>query len=410
MRRNGLIMRSKSIVQRLEPRSTSSWLLCLALVSGVACTSDDDNTAGQAGTSGSAGRAGAGGSSGKGGSSGSAGASGSSGMGGTAGMGGAGSGTTGGAGSSGSGGGIDASAGSGGVGGMDEDASDGAGGSAGRDGPVPDASCPTCSIGLALYWKFDEPSGTTALDSSGNNFNGLYTGITGTPTASTLVPPVGFPDPFSRAFSLANQQAVQLANAPATLKPANDLTVAVWYRSTMTDSTGSELVSLGDQYLLRLRQGQLEWTKNTPRDGGTNYVHCFANLPNTQFLDGNWHHIAGITTAAGMQLYFDGALQCSNTSGATIAYTVNGGTDLWVGRHGTQKTAFDFDGNLDDVRIYTRALSASEVLGLFQGAGNEGTDAAPDVAIDAGSPDVSAGSDAEPPDASADAGAPEAGD
>ncbi len=376
-------------------------MLCVALLAGFACTSDDDDTGGQAGTSGSAGRAGSAGA-GTGGASG----TGTGGKAGTAGTGGA-AGSTAGTGGGGSGGsGVDASAGSGGTGGMEVDASDGAAGSAGRDGPVPDASCPTCSIGLALYWKFDEAaeSGTTALDSSGNNFNGVYRGVVGTPTASILVPPVGFSDPFSRAFSLANQQGVQLANAPAAVKPANDLTIAVWYRSTIVDSTGSELVSLGDQYLLRLRPSQLEWTKNTPPTNeagtGTNYQHCYVDLASSEFLDGNWHHVAAVTTPAGMRTYFDGVLRCSNASGASINYNIAAGTDLWVGRHGTQKTQFDFDGNLDEVRIYTRALSASEILGLFQGAGGEGE--VPDAANDVGNADVSIGLDA------ADAGAPDA--
>jgi hypothetical protein len=422
----GLNMRATFIGSTLGAKG-----LCVLFVAILAASCGGDDTFNPKGTSGAAGAAGNGGSravggaaggGGRGGAAGLAGSGGrdaSGGAGGSSGGGGPGgaagsdldAGPSGGAGGGG-GEGEDASAGSGGTGGFDMDANGGSGGSAGRDGPVPDASCPTCSVGLALYWKFDEAAnGTTALDSSGNHFDGLYTGVAGAPAASTSLPPVGFADPSSRSFALVNQQAVELAGAPSVLKPPNNLTIAVWYRATATDTQGSEILSLGDQYLLRLQPAQLEWTKAvySGADAGTRYVHCFASVPN--YLDGNWHHLAAVTTPAGMTLYFDGAVACSNTEGGDIAYTR--GPDLWVGRHGTQKTTFDFDGNLDDLRLYTRALSADEVVGLFQGAGSEGVDAG---AADAASPDAAGdaivddagnpGTDAGTSDAVEDAGNP----
>ena len=69
--------------------------------------------------------------------------------------------------------------------------------------------------GLALHWRFEETTGTTALDSSGSGFNGTYTGDTGTPTPSTSLPPVRYTNTRSRDFVLANRQAVRLPNFPA---------------------------------------------------------------------------------------------------------------------------------------------------------------------------------------------------
>jgi hypothetical protein len=67
-----------------------------------------------------------------------------------------------------------------------------------------------------------------------------------------------------------------------------------------------------------------------------------------------------------MVVYFDGLQVCTNTTGANISYTV--GTDFWVGRHGAGKTGFDFDGNIDEVRVYTRALTPTEIASLAGGA------------------------------------------
>jgi hypothetical protein len=260
---------------------------------------------------------------------------------------------------------MDAGAGNGGSGGAG--GSGGTAGTAGAAGSVVDAGfdsgCPTCSVGLALYWKFDESSGTAANDASGNGTNGLYTGTTGTPSASTLVPPlVRFSDPRSRSFVRANHQGVQLANMPSILKPANDVTVAAWYRATTADANGSEIVSAGDQYLLRVTTTQMTFSKSS---SATAWSNCYGTTVTGQ-LDGNWHHVAGVTTAAGMTLYFDGVQVCTNTTGANIAYAV--GTDFWVGRHGAGKTGFDFEGNIDEVRVYTRALTAAEIAALAAGA------------------------------------------
>jgi hypothetical protein len=177
-----------------------------------------------------------------------------------------------------------------------------------------------------------------------------------------MVPPkIFFADPRSRAFVRANHQAVQLANMPASMKPANDITVAAWYRATTVDASGSELASAGDQYLLRLTPTQVNFSKAS---SATAWSNCYGNA--TNYLDGAWHHLAGVTTAAGMTVYFDGVQVCTNTTGANVAYAI--GTDFWVGRHGAAKTGFDFEGNIDEVRVYTRGLSAAEIASLASGA------------------------------------------
>jgi hypothetical protein len=71
-----------------------------------------------------------------------------------------------------------------------------------------------------------------------------------------------------------------------------------------------------------------------------------------------------VQSPQGMKVYLDGVERCTNTRGEDIRY--DGTPDLWVGRH-PDNVAYDFDGTLDEVRIYTRALTADEVARLFQG-------------------------------------------
>ena len=218
----------------------------------------------------------------------------------------------------------------------------------------------------ALYWNFDESSGTTALDGSGNAINGVYTGAVGSPQPSTNVPTLMFPNPRSRAFSLASRHAVRVSNTPGILQPANNITVSVWYRATQVDTQnvedGSELVSVGDNYMLRLEPNAVVLVK---RIAGRAFPRCNGRLVGFAPLDGQWHHVAGVASTSGMRVYLDGEEGCFDSSVDSISY---GGTDeLFVGRHGIADTDRDFDGQIDEVRIYTRVLSATEIRALAAG-------------------------------------------
>jgi hypothetical protein len=258
----------------------------------------------------------------------------------------------------------------------------------GWGGPACDQTS-TLATGLGLYWKFDETSGTVALDSSGNNVNGNYvtaTGVFPTPAAGVVPPSMTSWDPASLSFTW--RQAVQITAASpgfAFVRPANNMTISLWYRASASDlgANGSELVSIGDHLVIRIGKESnpatpfsLQFNKNYT---GTSYVQCQNPFPvgagAPSLVDGSWHHIAAISssTAPGMAIYFDGTLvpctKFNNSTFATSDISYGGlGQDFWVGRHGNNKTSYDFQGNLDELRIYNRVLSEVEIQALAQGS------------------------------------------
>jgi hypothetical protein len=219
---------------------------------------------------------------------------------------------------------------------------------------------------IVLQWRFDEASTTTttANDDSGNNYDGTYIGNGSLPRRNADVAPIsGVTNPWSREFNRTNREAVQRTNMPAALKPVNDLSLSVWYKANSTDTSGSELISAGDNYSLRLRPGLIEFSKRI-NDGTAHWVQC--DGPVNNHLNNAWHHVAAVTSIDGMVVYFDGVEICNSAEGGNIVY--DQGNTFFVGRHGNAaQQNWDFQGLIDDVRVYGRALDATEVQDLFGG-------------------------------------------
>jgi hypothetical protein len=98
-------------------------------------------------------------------------------------------------------------------------------------------------------------------------------------------------------------------------------------------------------------------------DAGMSWTNCSGN--NGTLLNGAWHHVAGVVSSTGMRVYLDGVEICNNGDTTPVAHDV--GPNFFVGRHGAGNEDFDFDGNIDDVRVYNRVLTPSEVAAVAQG-------------------------------------------
>ena len=234
------------------------------------------------------------------------------------------------------------------------------------------ASCPTgfqCQAGKCtgagpvLHWRFDETSGTATGDSSGNGFIGSYRGEPTLPVPVTSVPRVMFTNPRSLAFAASGRPAVQLPAVTARLRPTTALTISVWFRATAVPSGGADLVNLGNDYILRVKASDIELAKRRSDVEGMFYQLATARNV-VGHLDGNWHHLTGVISATSVNLYYDGVLRVSRANGDPILYR---GTEFWVGRDGGSNL-HDFQGGLDDLRIYDRDLSKPEIDQLAAGA------------------------------------------
>jgi hypothetical protein len=88
-------------------------------------------------------------------------------------------------------------------------------------------------------------------------------------------------------------------------------------------------------------------------------------------LDDQWHHIVGTYDGAEKRIYVDGVLEDSAPCTGAIDTT---NSPVEIGRN-SHHNSYYWQGAIDDVRIYGRAIAPSEVQALYDmGGGGGGTD------------------------------------
>jgi fibronectin type 3 domain-containing protein len=210
--------------------------------------------------------------------------------------------------------------------------------------------------GLAANWRFDDTGGTSAADSSGNNNTGTLV------NGPTWVAPgrIGTAELW---FVATNLQAVTAASS-ASLNMTAGITIAAWINAT--DWAGNRrIVQKGNsdnQYRLLAENSVLKFHLNGV---GT----LTGSLPPTNV----WIHVAATWNGSTMILYTNGVLLASLAAGGTIATTAD---PLAIGTKNTSATSGDFfNGLIDEVRLYSRALSVPEIYTVMHN--NDVTPTAP---------------------------------
>ncbi|MGB5761063.1 MAG: cadherin-like domain-containing protein, partial [Sedimenticolaceae bacterium] len=146
-----------------------------------------------------------------------------------------------------------------------------------------------------------------------------------------------------------------------------DVTLAAWVNLTSADTLGTDLISLGDNVAIRLDNTGPSATLG----GVTGYIYegsGWVGIESGQFLAGTgWHHVAYVFDDVNdtHTLYVDGTAIATSAIADSIDYTRGG--DTFIGAHARGGTDWDLNGLIDDARIYSRALSVSEITALAAG-------------------------------------------
>ena len=147
------------------------------------------------------------------------------------------------------------------------------------------------------WWRFDEESGSTAADASGNGNDGM---VTGSPQWQSSAGRVG------RALLLRNGSVQISEEAPFDVTDA--ITISVWTRVETLDRWWQALVTKGDSSWRLHRSGdadRLEFACDGPQSSGGGAASAKGNRV---ISDGRWHHIVATYDGSRIALYFDGEL------------------------------------------------------------------------------------------------------
>jgi glucose/arabinose dehydrogenase len=196
--------------------------------------------------------------------------------------------------------------------------------------------------GQIAAYNFDEGSGATATDVTGNNHTGT---LTNGPvwTAGKFGSGLSF-DGVNDMVSVADSNMLDLSTG---------MTLSAWVFPTATSGVRDIIIKEGsnvDIYNLYARNGQGNPESNV-FVGGTNRTAVGPVLTTN-----TWTHVAGTYDGATLKLFLNGVQAATlSVSGAMPASTGAlriGGNSLW---------GENFLGIIDDVRVYNRALTATEI-------------------------------------------------
>lgn len=199
---------------------------------------------------------------------------------------------------------------------------------------------------LRANWTFDDG---TATDVTGHGHDGTVHGAIPVPGVS------------QQALRFDGESNYIQVSGPVVSEPP--YTVCAWVKPAELYDAYRYVISNGGQtavghgfYIMLYPDGLWEFGAFLP-DGWGGFASTYAQTTNWQFLCGTWD---GGLEPGSISFYVDG----TPTAGNICQWGAGPAQDLRVGCASNYLTAF-FYGNLDEIRIYDRALSEAEVQELY---------------------------------------------
>jgi hypothetical protein len=199
------------------------------------------------------------------------------------------------------------------------------------------------TTGLVASYSFNEGSGTTVSDSSGNSNNGTINNASWTTSGK-----------FGGALVFSGSSYVTVNDSPS-LDLSSGMTLEAWVSPSSTPTTWSTAIMKEQPsfYIYTLYAG-------SPANQPNAYMMTAggkAGIPGPSALPLNtWSHLAATYDGATFALYVNGALVATKSAATNLVQASGplhiGGNDIW-GEY--------FRGTIDEVRIYNRALAQAEI-------------------------------------------------
>lgn len=199
--------------------------------------------------------------------------------------------------------------------------------------------------GLVGYWPFDEGSGSTTADASGYGNTGTWNG-TGSHWDAGRV------GSYAGQFLNGTSDYVAIASSNYTL--SNAITYSAWVKFSATNANDSVLNVRGTLFKMNVDFQYSIASVNYWPNTSIGSVSKSITFPGSA-----WTHFAVTQQGTAYALYVNGLLV---DSGTTIALnTANANASIGS----LSRSTWFLNASVDDIRMYNRALSASEVQAIY---------------------------------------------
>ena len=207
---------------------------------------------------------------------------------------------------------------------------------------------------LVGHWKLDETAGLIAADSSGYGNHGTLVGMAGTEWKTGTR---------GGALEFAGTGKYVNCGNDTSLRLRGSVTLSVWVK--MNANNAGLYMGIGGKLKTDPYKGfsLVRHSSNVFRfwaDNGANVIAGYEADSDKPYTDSEWHHVVGVVDAGTSMLYIDRVKQ---TKQGTVSLT-DSGEIVHIGRQYSGLDDRYWNGLIDDVRIYYRALSAQEIAGL----------------------------------------------
>lgn len=229
--------------------------------------------------------------------------------------------------------------------------------------------------GLLAYWRFNETSGLTVADQSGNARNATLADTTNTTWTSA--------GKFTNSLAFnGNNSAKASFDHPAL----GAFSVSAWVNGSAPTQTFPRILCLpggagsfgAGGYNVFLRRNTTNTVIDADFTGGVGFTDgtggdWYTSGTGNTLINGTWYHVVvsfdGAVNSAGPAIYVNGVARTVlnlGTTGRTATPTVIASTSTLKGLIGNRiDTPRPWSGQIDQVRLYNRALTASEVSALY---------------------------------------------
>ena len=219
-------------------------------------------------------------------------------------------------------------------------------------GTYTNTSCSVASTPMSK-WSFDEVSGCTANDLYGTNIGTLKNNCP-TISPSWVIGKTG------NALSFNGSSNNVLVNNSVNLNFTTSMSVSAWIKWNINPGTGVAYATIvnknGDsQYRLQHNATNTKFEFGIKTNSGDTYV-----TSTTTPLIGVWYHLVGTWDGSLVKIYVNGALEQTRARTGTIPSST---FPLKIGA--TSLDARWFNGIIDEVSIWDRALSQEEVTQIY---------------------------------------------